>query len=1724
MFRKKWLIPSLMILLIFGAVLSAYLASRPQGDELPASLEIQASKVGEFGVELDTAFSITTGWRVSSEWLQSAIQCDPELTGYTLTGGGKQWVLSPPADLKPNRVYTFQVKNPETGAQVQSFAFQTRSDLLFAGSYPADGTSHVSLDSTIELRFNLPGVQLEGLLEIKPEISGSFAQEGNTVIFQPNQPLEPDSIYRVTIPAGVAALDGRKLQEPVTFSFETEGEGEDWKQLRLADGFSRNFLPGEPVMMEVNGDPDYFAQEYTLSVYQYPSIDAYLQTYQARENWYQQRYGHKEEYVAPVTGLSQVAAFSGPLGESEWGSGGLAAIPEGLQEGWYLAELTGENESGPVRLQQLWQVSDLSLYWESTGGKTTLWLNDAATGEPAENTPIVLEDLEPLQEGREPVVREAMTDADGLAVVSTGESGGCWASVTKGGEVIWFDQLQLAGQTDTTLEESYRGVLYTDRETYRQTDTIQLWGAVYPRGRNSAPDTVWVQLQSGYPAQSLQRVRASVGADGSFSARLELAGMQSGWYTLAVTDGQEGTYLSRMIRVSNEEKPAYQLSVTTDRNWYTYGEPVTFRISGSYYDGTPAAGISLSFTGFFGEQVLTLDASGKASYTGRLAYQKWLNGTPGWQPESFSYQVSSRDEEQVPVYHYGTVRMLPSKVALSLEWQEDGSLLAQAAQLDTSKLENPEEWVSGYAELAGAPLQQNATVIVHRDTYIKIPDGTRYDPLEKQMVTQYRWERESRVVDTIQGAFSGGRWVIDGLEQYGENTGESYLWYELMVDGGVIGQVCETCYAPRGTRPGLWTQPQYTLLPEGENQFTPGEPLQLGLYLDGMPVENSGRVFYQVTQRRSLASGIFTGGETTSLTPAESWSPNVRLSGAYFDGRQVHVIPVTTLTMATEGRALQVAVTPSAQTVRPGESVSVTIQVTGPEGAPAAATGCLGVVDEAAFALGEQSVQLLEQLYSRVDWPAFYQMATTVEASATAEELMLDKNNPDTAGGGELGGQIREEFLDTALFMPFTTDETGKAVVEVALPDNVTGWRLTAVALSEGLKAGDAKAEVSASLPFWVQPLLTGSYLERDDLAVSVKSAGTALTGEETVAYTLRVLNTAGQELDQLTASGPSGSYTPLNFGKYEAGSYLVSVTGSCGEYQDTMVLPVEILTQSATRIVWEETTLEGVAKLPAVRYPVQAVFYDQAMQPYVQALSTLLSQPSASRSDRLAASWRAQQLWRELLPEEERGDIWRDPRLDEIQDPETGGVRALPVGEADPAVTARMLAVLPQLIDTEAAKTCLYTVLKDPAASQSDQVMAYLGLASLQEPVLLDVQRILKQETLSSVDQLYLGVALAKLGDYTNAARLYEGLSEQMHREEDLLWLEPDGSQASRLRATGAALMLTSEISHTDALPLMRYLCLPENERSRQTAVCNDLELLCFLERYQKPASGETAAFSWQDPSGQVQEVSLETPTWKALRFDRAGLAGANLTLLSGQIGVLARYEAYASWTPEPQDGLVTLEKTYQNLDRTEGYQVSDRVRVTLTLQFAENAPAGWYTITDTIPSGMRYLSSGALPQALISQGFSYRLVGEGQQVHGQIYYMPPKEEADIQVESASVSKVEPDFGIGPVEEVAEEPVAESIEEPVEEPAVDSRETPDISDAILVEEPVEVPDRIDPDFGASTSLSQDPRKVVLTYEVSCALPGRFVTEPAYCVPEALGTAAVSQSGQVEILARENAS
>lgn len=241
-------------------------------------------------------------------------------------------------------------------------------------------------------------------------------------------------------------------------------------------------------------------------------------------------------------------------------------------------------------------------------------------------------------------------------------------------------------------------------------------------------------------------------------------------------------------------------------------------------------------------------------------------------------------------------------------------------------------------------------------------------------------------------------------------------------------------------------------------------------------------------------------------------------------------IDVLALGKALGDEKLTVDVQTGRADYRPGDEVEVRLKVTDRDGRPRVAEVSLGAVDESVYVFGEDGLRQLPLFFgsslapqqftpkawrsSRGDrWDmrkhavslqdqAIERLQKAVQeaksASADVQRDALASLAPSRsrrpavplpALGGELPvtsfplARLRADFRETATWQPqLRTGTDGIVKTTFKLPDTLTEYRLTAVALTRDTEIGIGKASLRASLPLAVQLILPRFAVEKDRL------------------------------------------------------------------------------------------------------------------------------------------------------------------------------------------------------------------------------------------------------------------------------------------------------------------------------------------------------------------------------------------------------------------------------------------------------------------------------------------------------------------------------------------------------------------------------------------------------------------------------------------------------------------
>ncbi len=248
------------------------------------------------------------------------------------------------------------------------------------------------------------------------------------------------------------------------------------------------------------------------------------------------------------------------------------------------------------------------------------------------------------------------------------------------------------------------------------------------------------------------------------------------------------------------------------------------------------------------------------------------------------------------------------------------------------------------------------------------------------------------------------------------------------------------------------------------------------------------------------------GSTTLDIELREEWLPNVHAhvlligqSERSEDEGDDHLPPrpaIATgsheLNISTAKRSLALELALHEQALAPGESTEIDLQVLDADGQPVAdAEIALVVVDEAILALGDYRTPDPLEIFYRTrpgevrdhhlrpsirlltadDLLRMGEEEAILADGAVMERAMVDSPAPSRTEPAAEAIDVREDFNPLAAFEPaLMTDSEGRVSTTIRLPDNLTRYRITAVAVSGSSHYGKAETTLTARLPLMVRP------------------------------------------------------------------------------------------------------------------------------------------------------------------------------------------------------------------------------------------------------------------------------------------------------------------------------------------------------------------------------------------------------------------------------------------------------------------------------------------------------------------------------------------------------------------------------------------------------------------------------------------------------------------------------
>ncbi|WP_022836503.1 Ig-like domain-containing alpha-2-macroglobulin family protein [Salisaeta longa] len=338
-----------------------------------------------------------------------------------------------------------------------------------------------------------------------------------------------------------------------------------------------------------------------------------------------------------------------------------------------------------------------------------------------------------------------------------------------------------------------------------------------------------------------------------------------------------------------------------------------------------------------------------------------------------------------------------------------------------------------------------------------------------------------------------------------------------------------------------------------QDRYVPGETAEVMVQ---SPYETASALI-TVEREGILSSRVTTlTGSTPSIEIplAERHLPNVFVSVILWKGRTAppeathdpgapaFKIGYAELRVDAAQKHLQVTVTPSQDTYRPGETATVDLQLRTAAGE--------GVPGEIAFSAADAGVLNLIGYRLPDPFETFYGprplgVTTTDTRGYLVEQRSFgQKAEALGGGGGMVGNGLRTDFRALAHWDPvITTDGSGHATVSFTLPERLTTFRLMATALTSEQQFGAAHTDVTVTQPLVQQPALP-RFARRGDTfsagvlvsnrtgqagAVTVRAAAEGLTLRSASEQTIRLPAGATEEV-RFTWHAPRADTARLQF------------------------------------------------------------------------------------------------------------------------------------------------------------------------------------------------------------------------------------------------------------------------------------------------------------------------------------------------------------------------------------------------------------------------------------------------------------------------------------------------------------------------------------------------------------------------------------------------------------------
>ncbi len=1032
----------------------------------------------------DSAFVVEIEGELKTK-VQDALTITPEVSAQYSSeykDGTTTITIKPDEDLVRGQKYQISLnsgtKYGEDGEIIKDLDWIIPVEPLFAvmGTTPRDGVTDIPTDTTIEFEFNhlnISSEQFGDYFNITPSVEGVFQTVGTKIVFLPSKLLETSTLYSVRLSSEFSNLAGEKLGEDTLFTFTTGYLNSKGEYRSSAIGWydSRNFVT--------------MVDEIILRTYSYDYDETTYKVYRLDKDKLMSYV--LQEIDAFETIVDQEPIYTSTLAVEDYfryqpGSNGL----------YYVTAQSGDDKIGKFVI-----LSNLSILAYSDNETTEGWVFNLDSAQPVGGVNIsVYKDRE--------IVDVVNTDSRGyfrsvgsdLVLLDNSDNLSLWSNRLNNLGYDWY-----VSWYDLGSGTNYSNKISLDKPLYMAGDEVKGFGIIkqivdnkISAGTSISSVTIKVtdkytyydMLLGTYTDTPLYEEVVDVDENfGTYEFKYVIPkSFASGTLNISVYDGDK--YLDDVnISIGDYVKPTYKYEVNiVGPTHYLNGDTVNAVIQASDYSGTPLSNEKVKVSVYrievdedtamsygyvdlpswggddlYIDEIVELNADGYAEFS----FTPYGNSSDTHYYK-YRVQVNANDETQnllasayVNVCEIGT-DVEPVVVDKSFNEIGDDVSVRFLSKGSWDRTVTPNKTVY-------------ATFI--RKWYEKVELEPEYDPYLKRSVQRYTYISQSTTLPEVELKTDE-----NGVAEYlVEDVSEGYYAVRLRYDG--VEEMHNNVFS-------VWEKDldygytEIVYIESSSHSADVGDTVDIKLYSS----EKVNGIY--------LVSGHdFMDSKMIALDPDEDYEETISVDQSHYPSFDVCYYGVvqdlnvkgwigkcTYISVDSDYGTLKVNVKTDKQDYDPGEEVKVEINVKDLDGKPVKALLNVKAVDQSLVDLGYYWEFDTEDLRNSVVTSLISGGKYFGTNGIFVNDVMFGRG----AGGGGGMGDTREDFVDTAYWnSKIITDNKGNAKTSFTLPDNLTTWNISAIAVAVDEGVGVSSSKIKSNLARFMH-LKTPSFVRLGDV------------------------------------------------------------------------------------------------------------------------------------------------------------------------------------------------------------------------------------------------------------------------------------------------------------------------------------------------------------------------------------------------------------------------------------------------------------------------------------------------------------------------------------------------------------------------------------------------------------------------------------------------------------------